>query len=310
MIEQASKATTSTSQRTTGIVTPSKTVPPSQPAPTLQSQQQLLEQFAAAVRQATASVAAMPQRSNQEDVYQQNPMPHMQHPPPLSSHQQMMPHSFPGTVMQSMPPMSVSQPAMAQPVLATSLSSDNFTSSIPVVGNRIKTIISVPMQEDEFKQQQAPSYHGMPPGGAMPPVNFPPPAMGQFPVGNMGPNLHQPPPGLPQMFANQGGPLPNPIHSSPMSQSMPAGMPHGPPPVMSGGQVRGPPARMTAPPGGPPPRFFESQAPRGPWPVGPPGGPPRAGPGGPPGGPPRGPPPPPASQQRPPRPPQADYNYY
>lgn len=253
-------------------------------AASLQSHQVLVDQFNAALRQSPAT-AALAQRTAPETMYLGGQVAGMSLGMPVSS-------SYPagltqqaytqGTVMQSMTALSATQPVMTQSHAVSSAPQESsYTSAIPVVGSRIKTLISVPIQDDDYSKKLAQPQSYQPthaPATAMPNVNmnFPPPS---FPVGSMAPNIHQPPPAVPPpMFSSQAiQPRPTQSFTSPPPQMMTTGPPRAPP-------------RMTAPPGAPPPRFFDNQAPRGPW-----TGPPR-GPSGPPH-PPRG-------------PPRADYNYY
>lgn len=237
-----------------------------------------LEQFKSAIQQ-VAVASAVAARVTPESLYLQGPVGGLQHSLPISSAPQPqltggLQHGYTpaGTIMQqSMPP---SQPMLSQ--VAVSSAVDSYPSIIPVVGSRIKTLISVPIQDDDYSKKQPPTYPTHPNTAAIPNMHFPPPSIGQYP-GSMAPIIHQPPPGVPP-----------PMFSSPsMPSSTFASPPPGPvPQMLPSGPLR-PPPRMGAPPG--PPRFFENQGPRGPWT----NAPPRPGPPHPPRGPPR-----------------ADYNYY
>lgn len=237
----------------------------------VQAHQALIEQF---VRQASAaSAAVLP-----ESVYQPAQIPGMSLSMPVSTSyqvghtQQAYSH---GTVMQTMPAMSMSQPVLAPSQVVSTAPQENYPSAIPVVGSRIKTLISVPIQEDDYSKKHQPQSYAPTPASAMPNLNYPPPS---FPVGSMAPNIHQPPPNIPPpMFSSQG-----------LQPGLTSTFTSPPPQMMSGVPPRVPP-RMTAPPQGGHPRYFDNQGPRGPW-----TGAPR-GPSGPPH--PRG-------------PPRADYNYY
>ncbi|XP_052212330.1 E3 ubiquitin-protein ligase Hakai-like isoform X2 [Dreissena polymorpha] len=258
-------------------------------APSLESQAALLEQFNAAMRQVSATAAMLPPRTAQEQIYHSQPSAVLMGMPVVSTvHQTVAGLPAPAYMVNStlqtpMGPMTGIQSSNTMSAIPSPSSHDGFTSAIPVVGgNRIKTLISVPIQDDDYTKavQQPPpqqSYQNMAATSAMPNMTFPPPSFP--PVGSMASNLHQMPPRIPP-----------PMYSSHQSMT-PSGPPPpaftSPPPMMSG-PPRGPP-RMT---GAPPPRYFDGQAPRGPWP-----------------GPPRG---PVAPQHPPPRgpPPRPEYNYY
>lgn len=243
--------------------------------PSVQSHQALIDQFSAVVRQATASGATMIPRPGPESVYMTGQVPGLSLSMPVSTSYQagLTQQAYtPGTMMQS---MSVAPPIISQAQVATSVTQDNY--SIPVLGSRIKTLISVPIQDDDYSKKHQPQSYApsQPPVSAMPNMNYPPPS---FPVGSIAPNIHQPPPNVPPpMFSSQA-----------LQPGLSASFTSPPPQILTTGPPRAPP-RMGAPHGAPP-RYFDSQAPRGPW-----TGAPR-GPGGPP------------HQNRGPQ--RADYNYY
>ncbi|XP_060570257.1 E3 ubiquitin-protein ligase Hakai-like isoform X1 [Ruditapes philippinarum] len=176
---------------------------PSQPA----QQQAFLEQFTSAIRQ-VAAATAVAGRATQEGLYLQGQVGGVQHSLPIStSHQPQLASGLPsqqmyshaGSIMQSLPS---SQPMLSQATISST--ADNYTSAIPVVGSRIKTLISVPIQDDDYTKKQQ-TYQTHPVAGAtMPNMNYPPPSLGQYPVGSIAPNIHQPPPGVPPpMFSSQ-----------------------------------------------------------------------------------------------------------
>lgn len=252
---------------------------PSQPT----QQQAFLEQFTSAMRQ-VAVATAVAVRPPQENLYMQGQAGTLQHTLPISTAHQppvapvlQSQHVYTpaGSIMQSLPS---SQPVMSQSLVAST--ADSYTSSIPVLGSRIKTLISVPIQDDDYsKKQQQQTYQTHPTGATLPNMSYPPPSIAQYPVGSIAPNIHQPPPGVPPpMFSSQS--MPSSSFTSPPPGPVPQMIQSGPP--------RAPP-RMGGPPGAP--RFFDNQGPRGPWTTAPPRGP-------------SGPPHPPRGPTR------ADYNYY
>ena len=245
------------------------------------SHQALIDQFSAVVRHATATSAAIGQRPAPETVF----MPGQAAGLPLGM---AVSSSYPagltqpvyssGNVMQSMASMSGAPPVMSQS--QTTVSQESYTSAIPVLGSRIKTLISVPIQDDDYSKKHQPQAYppSQPTASAMPNMNmnYPPPA---FPVGSIAPNIHQPPPNVPPpMFSSQ-----------PLQPGLSASFTSPPPQILTAGLPRAQ-QRLTAPPTGPPRYFDNQQVPRGPW-----------------TGAPRG----PSVQQHQPRgPPRADYNYY
>ncbi|KAL4226325.1 85/88 kDa calcium-independent phospholipase A2 [Mactra antiquata] len=244
--------------------------------PLAQPAQAFIDQFQTTFRPgstASAPVARVPP----ENVFSQGQVSVHPHGMPASTaHQPQLVAGLPpqlsyapsGSIMQG---MHTSQPMPSQAVVSSG--TDNYTSAIPVLGSRIKTLISVPIQDDDYTKKQPQTYQAMPAGAALPNLNYPPPGLAQYPVGSMAPNIHQPPPAVPPMFSTQT--IPSSSFTSP---------PPGPvPPMLQAAPQRAPP-RIGAPPTGP--RFFDNQAPRAPW-----TGAPRA-------------PVPPRAPTR------ADYNYY
>lgn len=243
-----------------------------------QPAQAFIDQFQTTFRPGVAASASVA-RVQPEGVYTQGQVAGLSHTMPVSTvHQPQLVAGLPpqhsyaptGSIMQSMP---TSQPILSQATVVSS-AAENYTSAIPVLGSRIKTLISVPIQDDDYTKKQQQTYQAMAPGTALPNLNYPPPNLGQYPVGSMAPNIHQPPPAVPPMFSTQS--IPSSSFTSPPPGPVPQMLQTAPP-------QRAPP-RIGAPPTAP--RFFDNQAPRAPW-----TGAPRA--------------------QVPPRaPPRPDYNYY